>query len=81
MEDYNLVLPIRVDKKPNGKISEPAGIGEPGYIENSECHLQIIFCEDRAIIYYYCDDDTELNKRQFQEVVNMHNKKPPQAGA
>jgi hypothetical protein len=45
-----MILPVRIDKTPDGSFVKCAELGEKGYIENSECNLKLSFEQDLVFI-------------------------------
>ena len=70
----NLILPLQVDKTPEGKIVPRATFGSPGYAENVEYSLQVNAAADSLVITYYGENNTVLNESEFKQVVEIFNK-------
>lgn len=68
-----ILLPLKVDLTPDGRIVEKADIGEEGYAENIECTLQLSFGRDSVFIHYYTEDDDFLNESQIKKVFEISN--------
>ena len=70
----NIILPLRVDKTPSGKIVKCADIGQDGYFINVEYSLQISAAGDVLVLSYYGENDTVLNESEFKQVIDLFNK-------
>lgn len=69
----SIILPLRVDKTPNGEIVKRAHIGEPGYGENVEFNMQITHVSDCIVISYYGEDNTFLSESDFKKLIKFAN--------
>lgn len=69
----NLILPLQVDKTPDGKIVPRATFGSTGYAENVEYSLQINSAADSIVITYYGENDTVLSESEFKQVIDLFN--------
>lgn len=68
-----MLIPTSFDVTSNGEVTEPAGVGENGYGENTNYQFSMSVFGNTLDFTYCGDDGSEANHEQIITAIKLYN--------